>query len=346
MPGSGRDVRAVQQSAAMKDYGKRHRPGKIEKHIMTLSRRSRIYAMKQNFLINEMRNTLRRYLFRYYSEMELRTKKLIQKIIRSMERYLLKHRTIISTNQSETCGCGSIGMTSSVEGGRAPPVTIEKGRISNDKLSYFFSSNIRIDALLQNDEMSRRGFLNEALKGLAAIVAGSAVLNYLSKALAQPDENTQPDANISYPMPPDSVLEQYMHQPVEKTLEGTGVVYVNDYNYEQEVLNADRPVMVLFYANDAGSKGLAALVKVLNERFPQIKVCAYKETDRDYITPQEFEALKEKYPLKDSPSILFYDNDNGKMELQAELPRGPPDIKELKRLIRACYDYIPKKILD
>ena len=50
-------------------------------------------------------------------------------------------------------------------------------------------------------------------------------------------------------LPPDKVLTKYMNQPVEKTLAGTGVVYVGPLNIKKEVFGAKKHVMLLFYTS-------------------------------------------------------------------------------------------------
>ena len=58
------------------------------------------------------------------------------------------------------------------------------------------------------------------------------------------------------------------------------LVYLNAVIYNEEVLNASRPVMVLFYIkNGELSGGLTALAETLLNMLPEIKSCAYPLPD-------------------------------------------------------------------
>lgn len=142
-----------------------------------------------------------------------------------------------------------------------------------------------------------------------------------------------------FKIPPDSTLEQWMKQPVEETLKGTGVVYVNDGNYQREVFGAGKPVMVLFYGLSDGCQGLGALVKVLHQRFPSIKVCAYRDPGGKTISRAEFDELARKYGLKDAPALLFYKHEGPRaMNLGSDVDLYKGIIK-LETLIREIEWY-------
>jgi hypothetical protein len=116
-------------------------------------------------------------------------------------------------------------------------------------------------------------------------------------------------------------------------------------------MEADRPVAVLFYNNlgTDGSMGNATLLKHIHAKFgDKIKVCAYKITDKSYNTNLHLDKLKSLYPIQKSPSILFYDNDSGKLEYFDDLSviGGIKDIKTLKQYIPIFDSEIPKQILD
>ncbi len=150
-----------------------------------------------------------------------------------------------------------------------------------------------------------------------------------------------------YRVPTYNVLSKWMNQPCEETLAGIQYTEVTDENYQVEVLNSDKPVMVHFYSNRSkGSQGLTALARVLGEAFPQIKLCSYKLSDRGNISSERFDALKRNYLLEESPAILFYDNDKGQMEYVGQCSGGINIISSLDRLIKNYMGAIPEHILD
>lgn len=97
-----------------------------------------------------------------------------------------------------------------------------------------------------------------------------------------------------------------MNQPVEKTLASKDLVYLNAVNFNAEVLDADRPVMVLFYSRNGGlSGGLAALAKTLLNMFPEFKPCVYPLPDAKLLTVDTFEVYHSRYGLRGVPALLF-----------------------------------------
>jgi len=196
----------------------------------------------------------------------------------------------------------------------------------------------------QDQRDLRKGFGSD-ISNVVALVAENAVG---SAEAAQ-------DAYGAIPpqLPSDFVLKQYMSQPVEKTLEGTGVVYVNDGNYDKEVFGADKPVMVLFYSDNPStsgnnpSRGLTALARVLADQFPQIKLCAYKIANTSgMINQARINEVAAMYPLKDTPALLFYDNDKGKNEKIGALDGGIKTLGFLKNSIGEYSKNIIKYVLD
>ena len=161
-------------------------------------------------------------------------------------------------------------------------------------------------------------------------------------------------AGQGYNIPTDSILERYMSQTVEQTLEGTGVVYVNDSNFQHEVMDANQPTMVLFYAqdsnnptNEGGVNGLAALTRVLADNFPQIKVCAYEVSERNSISPGEFGVLQRKYPfLQISPTLAFFDNDGGRNEFDGTFDGGISNVPLLIDKIGSVGGIVQQYLLD
>ena len=194
------------------------------------------------------------------------------------------------------------------------------------------------------DKRRTLGFLKNLGIAAVGISAGAALLK------ATP-------AQAANGMYSDQQLEAMMAQPVETTLEGTGVVYVNDNNYQQEVFGANSPVMVLFYVDTKTgdgqplSRGNATLTNVLSHMFPQIKFCAYEITqgtieDGTRVSYEEAGRLKEKYGVKDTPAVLLFDNDSGKVEYDEQMAGGIKTLGGLKKNITIFREYIEKNILD
>ncbi len=152
-----------------------------------------------------------------------------------------------------------------------------------------------------------------------------------------------------YLMPPDTVLEKWMKTPVDDLLANIPHTKIDDNNYQTEVLGANQPTMVLFYNNLGfnSSTGLATLVKNLSYKFPEIKLCLYKVSD-DAETPYSKDYIKGKYPIKKTPALLWYDNDNGKMELfkPFTITGGYKTAKDLSQPFNIYNSNIQKFILD
>jgi len=147
-----------------------------------------------------------------------------------------------------------------------------------------------------------------------------------------------------------------MKTPVNELLKDIAVPVDNN-NYQREVFGSDRPVMVLLYGDGDFSRGLGALVKVLNEEFSQIKICTYycnyRDGDRSKRDmDQLIDRLRAKnYPIKVLPLLVFYDNDGGKVEMEKgdgttmNADGGPRSLSELKKFLR-YYEENMKYILD
>lgn len=152
--------------------------------------------------------------------------------------------------------------------------------------------------------------------------------------------------------PSNTQLKQWMAQPVAQTLEALDYSRVDDRSYQQEVFRRSRPVMVLFFAdaddagNCGGQRGLAALAKALKQRFPEIKLCAYKIADAGHISYGRLNALKEVYPLKTAPALLFYDHDNGRTSLEHAFHGGILTLSFLRKRVNAYYGALPGALVD
>ena len=193
---------------------------------------------------------------------------------------------------------------------------------------------------------SRRSFLK-----LAGLGTGAVALEEIAWPVKAIAKSVAHASSYDPEMPSDDELLRYMNQTVEETLAGTSVVYVDDSSYQREVYGANQPVMVLFYNKQGnGSAGAATLGRVLSELFPEVKFCAYKISD-GASTPKSAWNSLDKYGLKDTPSILFYDNDNGRVELENgdgdfHLRGGIVKPKTLKNLLSYYKTNIPKYLLN
>ena len=148
-----------------------------------------------------------------------------------------------------------------------------------------------------------------------------------------------------------------MAQPVEETLKGTGVVYVNDGTYQREVFQEHlpgdqrRPVMALFFDNrEDYSMGNASLLRTIGDYFPKIKRCGYKISDETHTPKGMLEHLSTLYPpiakSQLTPAILCYHVSDGKVKYDDQLAGGISKLSTLKENIAIFRDYIPKNILS
>jgi hypothetical protein len=148
-------------------------------------------------------------------------------------------------------------------------------------------------------------------------------------------------------IPSDRELLRYMNQPVEKTFDRTDLVYLNAATFNEEVLDAERPVMVLFYSrNGELSRGLAALARVLLNMFPDFKPCAYPLPDAKLLTVDTFKVYHTRYRLRGVPALLFYDKEGGVVEVQGAIHGGYNQIEEVKRQLEKIPRIIRRKIMD
>ena len=158
----------------------------------------------------------------------------------------------------------------------------------------------------------------------------------------------------NFVIPSDNVLRQYMSQPVEQTLAGTGVVYVDDNNFQREVMDANQPTMVIFYGGDpnnptnrGGDLGLAALTRVLADNYQEIKVCAYRIDNQNAMSGTELNALRAKYNfLQAAPALAFFDNDSGRNQFEGATNGGYSTLDKVKKASRDFCNAIPIHLLD
>lgn len=145
----------------------------------------------------------------------------------------------------------------------------------------------------------------------------------------------------------DIVLLQHMNQPVEATLRDTGVVYLNATNYREEVMEAQQPAMVLFYAkNGEMGRGLAALSKALLKVFPLFKICAYPLPDAKLLTVDSFKVYNTRFGLRGVPTLLLYDYEEGEMIVQGTVHGGYSELATLKYQLARLPKIIKRRIMD
>jgi hypothetical protein len=199
-----------------------------------------------------------------------------------------------------------------------------------------------IDTLANKEFISRRKFL----QGLG-LLSAYPILSTMDSLVG--DANAQ-----SYRMPSDNESRQLMTQPVEQTLAtlNGGYVTLNDNNYQTQVFQTNtpasqrQPMMVLFHTDGEPSRGNTALIKAINQNFPQIKVGAYRMVRGNIVPYNESQRLKKTYGLRDVPAILFYKNENGNINYLAQMSGGINTLNLLKEKIDFYNKNIPIKFLN
>jgi len=77
-------------------------------------------------------------------------------------------------------------------------------------------------------------------------------------------------------------------------------IIINDDNFEEEVLNSDKPVLVDFWADWCGPcKMVAPVLDEIAEEFQEIKVCK--------LNVDENEEIPSKYGVMSIPTLLYFE---------------------------------------
>jgi len=123
---------------------------------------------------------------------------------------------------------------------------------------------------------------------------------------------------------------------------------VNDSTYQEKVFGSDKPVIVLFYNNNAeGSKGLAFLTEELQSKYEgEINFFAYKMSDGNRTPPNMFRKMGHKYKLENTPALAFYDNDKGVIEREDTMNGGIKTYGFYSKTTPEIIKYIYDDILD
>jgi hypothetical protein len=133
-----------------------------------------------------------------------------------------------------------------------------------------------------------------------------------------------------YTLPNDDVLTRYMHQPVEKTLQGTGVAYVTMENLNAALEYGKSPAILLLYKDSSSSaQYLATLANVLFLNYGEkLKLFAYKAGN--LLTPRD--AMLERYhdlSLRES-GLVLYKHANGEVLYESTYHAGKASLDDLK----------------
>ena len=145
-------------------------------------------------------------------------------------------------------------------------------------------------------------------------------------------------------------------RPVMKEiLQDSTVRELSRASYWKIVRESPIPVVVMFYSNiDPESQRLATLIRYVSTKY-QRKISFYRVMVAANGKPAKAIAsdYEKSYSLDKTPGILFYDNDSGKMELEAEQyidanykEFRTPSLLLWKVYYNAVCRYIDKNILD
>ncbi len=91
-------------------------------------------------------------------------------------------------------------------------------------------------------------------------------------------------------------------------------VIVNDDNFEDEVLNSEKPVLVDFWAEWCGPcKMVAPIIEEIADEFAEIKVCKLKVDENDEIPS--------KFGIMSIPTLLFFEDGEQTDEIVGYQPK-------------------------
>ncbi|MDD3312509.1 hypothetical protein [Pseudodesulfovibrio sp.] len=144
---------------------------------------------------------------------------------------------------------------------------------------------------------------------------------------------------------PDATIDQYLQQPVEKTLGNTKVIYAAEVNFRRLAAQSDRPMMLLFYNNDQDfSKGLAAVATCVINRYPQVRFIAYEIPE---LTQRELDRAG-RYTggtIQTVPSLYLYRYTKDGMELAGSIQEGYRDKDLVKKQIVRVDEFVKTELL-
>ena len=150
-------------------------------------------------------------------------------------------------------------------------------------------------------------------------------------------------------------VRRLARDPVETIFAGVAIGRVSDLDYWKIVRGSEKPVVVIFYANqDERSRNLATLVRYLALEFHEVVgFYSYRVTTGSTPERAALAAVDKQYGVKRVPASLFYDNDHGKMELEKTDYSVPltfeyrtPSMLFWKTYHQAVREFIQKNILD
>jgi len=143
----------------------------------------------------------------------------------------------------------------------------------------------------------------------------------------------------------DATIEQYLQQPVEKTLGDTSAIYAAETNFRQLTATSDQSMMLLFYNNDQDfSKGLAAVAACVLGSNPEVRFIAYEIPE---LTQRELDRASRHTggTIQTVPSLYLYRHTQDGMELAGSVQEGYRDKDLVKKQIVRIDEFVKAQLL-